>query len=71
MARRTASGRGAVLMEDRDDPSRFISFAPVNDPDVVERVLRSAEFTELWSGVMALCDQVIPNQLRVVAASGS
>ncbi len=71
MARRTASGRGAVLMEDRDGPSRFISFAPVNDPDVVERVLRSAEFTEHWSVVMALGDQVIPNQLRVVAASGS
>ena len=61
---------GAVLLEDLNDPSRFISFAPVNDPEKVEEVLRSAEFQELWARVMRLCQDARPNRMRVVGAAG-
>ena len=62
--------RGSVLLEDRNDPSRFISFAPLADPAKVEEVMSGPEFQELWSAVMEICDTVKPHSMRVVGAVG-
>ena len=63
--------RGSILLEDTNDPSRFISFAPVSDPNKVEEVMARAEFREIWSKAMELCDNLTPNTMCVVGSVGS
>jgi len=58
----------AFLLEDTEDPSKFISFAPVSDPDEVEEVMSGDEFQHLWSDVMQLCNDVRPHTLRMVGS---
>ena len=41
--------RGAVLLEDINYPGKFISFAPIFDPEKVEEVMAEAEYQELMS----------------------
>jgi heme-degrading monooxygenase HmoA len=44
----------ARLWQDRDDPSRFVSFIPWKDFEQIERFLADAEFSTLWGGLMDL-----------------
>jgi hypothetical protein len=62
--------RGGVLLEDRNDPSRFISFAPIADPAKIEEVMSEPQFQELWSDVMETGATVKPHSMRVVGAVG-
>ena len=57
----------AVLLEDTNDPGRFISFAPQSDPEVVSQLMAETEFQELWNRVMQFCD-VKPHSMRVVSS---
>jgi hypothetical protein len=62
--------RGAVLLEDINDPGRFISYAPISDFAKVEEMMAGAEFQKLMSKVMALCEDVKPHRMRAVGAVG-
>lgn len=60
----------AVLLVDANEPSKYISFAAVDEPDQVEELMARAEFQALWSQVMKYCDDVKPHNMRVVGSSG-
>jgi hypothetical protein len=62
--------KGAVLLQDTSEPSRFISFAPLSDPQKAVEAMSKTEFQKLWSRVMALCEAVEPNSMRVVGSVG-
>ncbi len=69
LTQRLTGERGIVLLEDPNDPGRYISFAPISDPGKVQQLMEVAEFQELWSKVMELCETATPSTLRVVASS--
>jgi hypothetical protein len=62
--------RGAVMLEDMNDSGKFISFAPISVLENIDEAMAKAEFQELWSRVIALCEDVKPNNMRVVAGVG-
>ena len=62
--------RGGVMLEDMNDSGKFISFAPISVSENVDEAMAKAEFQELMSRVMALCEDVKPNIMRVVAGAG-
>lgn len=68
LAQHLPDERGAVLLKDTADPNKFVSYAPIGDPAKVEEIMSSAEFQELWSAVMEICDRVKPHTMRVVGA---
>jgi hypothetical protein len=61
--------RGAVLLEDTNDPTRFISYAPISEFEVTNEVMSGPEFQEHWGAVMQLCDGVEPHSMQVVSAA--
>ena len=50
--------RGAVLLEDINDPGKFTSYAPISDFEKVEEMMAEAEFRKRMSKVMVLCEDV-------------
>lgn len=69
LAKNLPNERGAVLLEDPEEPGRYVSFAPVSDPERVVELMSTTEFQDVWSEVMALCESVRASTLRVVGAS--
>jgi hypothetical protein len=59
-----------VLLSDRDDPTKYVSFASVPDLENVEKVMAQTEFQELWAEVMKYCDTVKPHVMSVVGSVG-
>jgi hypothetical protein len=59
----------AVLLQDIDDPRKFVSFAFATNLDKAEEVMSRTEFQELWSDVMALCEEVKPHRMQVAGYS--
>lgn len=57
-----------VLLADKYDRSRYVSFASVPDLEKVEEVMAQAEFQELWAEVMKYCDDVKPHKMSVVGS---
>ena len=68
LSQRLPNERGAVLLEDTDDPTRFVSYAPISDPEVVIELMSVTEFQALWAEVMQFCDDVTPHNMRVVSS---
>lgn len=60
----------ALLLADKDDQSKYVSFASVPDLEKVEEVMAQAEFQELWAEVMKYCDDVKPHKMSVVGFVG-
>lgn len=69
LSQRLPNERGAVLLEDTNDPGKFISYAPISQPEIANKVMSGSEFQELWGAVMQLCDGVEPHSMRVVGAA--
>lgn len=68
LAQHLPDERGAVLLEDTSDPSRFISFSAIDNPTRVDEVMSDPEAQDLMSKVMETCDTRKPHSMRVVAA---
>jgi hypothetical protein len=68
LSQRLPNERGAVLLEDTNDPDRFISFAPITDPEGANELMSGSEFQELWARVLHYCDDVKPHSMRVVGS---
>ncbi|MDX1615983.1 MAG: hypothetical protein R3300_16845 [Candidatus Promineifilaceae bacterium] len=68
LSERLPNERGAVLLEDSADPGRFVSYAPLSDPEIVSDLLSKSEFQTLWARVMRFCKEVKPHSLRVVGS---
>lgn len=68
---RLPNERGAVLLEDTNNPGRFISFAPVSDNkvnEVANELMSDPDYQVLWARVLEFCDDVEPNFMRVVSS---
>jgi hypothetical protein len=59
------------LLQDTQDPNKFVSFAFSSNPDKSQEVRSQAEYQELFSRVQALCDSVQPHKMNVVGYSSS
>jgi hypothetical protein len=70
LADKLESQGGAVLLMDTDEPSKYISFAAVDELDKVQELMADDEFQDLWSEVMKYCDDVEPHNMRVVGSVG-
>jgi hypothetical protein len=70
LAQNLPGERGGVLLEDIYDSGKFISFAPITNSENVEEAMAKAEFQERMSRVMDLCEDVKPNNMRVVSGVG-
>ena len=64
--RQRGSGYGKLL-QDLDNPSRFISFGPWDDLEGVQSWRQQPEFRKTIARFMELCDQVTPGIFREVA----
>jgi hypothetical protein len=68
LAQHLPDERGAILLEDTTDTTRFISFSPVDNPTKVDEVMSEPECQDLMSKVMETCDTRKPHSMRVVGA---
>lgn len=59
----------AVLLQDTEDPSRFVSFAFSAKPEAAEEVMARPEFLEMWERLLSHCEEVQPNRMEVAAFS--
>jgi quinol monooxygenase YgiN len=57
----------AYLLQDLQQPQRFISFGPWENPEAVQAWRQRPEFADFVSQARALCDEFQPNSLRQVA----
>lgn len=65
-----ATGQGeAILLQDSEEPTRFISFAYSLNPEDFA-IMRQDDFQELWTAVMALVEDVLPHNMRLVGHAG-
>ena len=60
-----------ILLQDIEDPNKFISFAFSVNHEKVQEALSHPEFQELQSRTRALCENVQPHRMQVVGYSSS
>jgi hypothetical protein len=60
-----------ILLQDSENPNKFISFAFSSNLEKAQDVMSQTEYQELFSRVRALCDDVQPHRLNVVGYSSS
>ncbi len=63
------SGYGNLL-QDMDNPSRFISYGPWKDLESVRAWRQQPEFRKSIGRFMDLCDHITPGTFRLVAGEG-
>ena len=61
----------AVLLQETENPNKFISFAFSTNLEKAQEVMSRTEYQELFSRVRALCDDVQPHGMKVVGYSFS
>ncbi|HVP25739.1 MAG TPA: antibiotic biosynthesis monooxygenase family protein [Methanomicrobiales archaeon] len=67
--RQKGSGYGNLL-QDMDNPSRFISFGPWDDLESVKAWRQQPEFRKAIIRFTELCDRITPGTFRLVAGEG-
>ena len=70
IARNLPDDGEAILLQDSDNPTTFISFASSANPAKAQEVMSQTGFQELWARVQTLCENVQPHRTQVVAYSG-
>ena len=63
--------RGARLMQDRDEPTRFYTLGPWDSPDAVQRFREHPSFTEKFARVRETTDEAAIHTLEVRLEIGS
>ena len=58
-----------ILLQDTDNPNKFISLAFSANPEKAQEAMSRPEFQELMSRTRALCEDVQPHRMQVVAHS--
>ena len=67
---KNVSGPGrAYLLQDANDPQKFISFGPWDNEKSIQQWRETDEFKSFVAQVKELCDNFQPNTLKVVASS--
>ncbi len=57
----------AVLLQDTEQPQRFISYGPWNDEKSIKEWRQRTEFQEFLKRARALCDNIEPLMMQSVA----
>lgn len=60
-----------LLLQDTENPNKFISLASSSNPEKAQEILSRPEFQELMSKTRSLCDDVKPHRMKVVGYSSS
>ena len=60
-----------ILLQDTEDPNKFISLAFSSNPEKAQEAMSRSEFQELQSRTRALCENVKPHRMQVVGYSSS
>jgi heme-degrading monooxygenase HmoA len=60
----------AVLVQDLENPRRFISFGPWEDTDAIKQWRNTPEFKKAFETFRDLCSEIQPHTMRVVESSG-
>ena len=60
-----------ILLQDTENPNKFISFGFSSNFEKAQEVLSQTEYQELFSVVRALCDDVQPQRMNIVGYSSS
>lgn len=64
------AGAGAgTLLQNEDDPSRFLSFGPWENSEVISEWRSRQEFQNFVSKARELCEEVKPQTMKVVGYS--
>jgi heme-degrading monooxygenase HmoA len=63
-----SAGQGQ-LVQDLDDPTRFLSFGPWESAEHIAAWRARPEFTSFMAKARELCDEIQPRTLKVVARS--
>lgn len=61
----------AKLLQDEEDPQRFISFGPWKDAEAVAEWRGHAGFQERIAQIQELLESFVPHRMNVVAESGA
>ncbi len=56
----------AYLLQDVEEPRRFISFGPWRDADSIKTWRQRPEFKEFFAKAKTLCDSIQPQTLKAV-----
>lgn len=59
----------AILLQDNDEPTRFISFALSTSPEDCA-IMKQDDFQKIWAAVMALVENVKPHGMQLVGHAG-
>jgi hypothetical protein len=60
-----------ILLQDKENPNKFISFAFSGNPEKAQEAMSISEFQELQSRARALCENVQPHRMQIVGYSSS
>lgn len=58
-----------ILLQDTENPNKFISLAFSVDPEKTQEVISRPEFQEFMSKTRSLCDEAQPHRMRAVGYS--
>lgn len=56
----------AYLLQDAEEPRRFISFGPWKDADSIRAWRQRPEFKEFFARAKTLCDEIQPRTLKTI-----
>jgi heme-degrading monooxygenase HmoA len=59
----------AVLVQDADNPQKFISFGPWQDIDAALQWRNTPEFKQAFATFRKLCSEIQPHTMRCVASA--
>lgn len=62
--------QNAVLVQDLENPQRFISFGPWEDGDALTQWRNTPEFKNAFETFRELCSEIQPHTMQVVETSG-
>ena len=60
-----------MLLQDTENPNKFISLAFSVDPEKAQQLMSQSEFQELMSKTRTFCDDVQPHGMKIVGFSYS
>jgi heme-degrading monooxygenase HmoA len=61
----------AVLVQDAENPQKFISFGPWQDKDAAMQWRNTPEFKRAFVTFRELCSEIQPHMMRCVAIAGT
>ncbi|MCI0607694.1 MAG: antibiotic biosynthesis monooxygenase [Anaerolineae bacterium] len=71
IAQNLPDGGEGILLQDKENPNKFISLAFSSNPEKTQEAMSRPEFQELMSRTRSLCEDVQPHRMQAVGYSSS